>query len=145
MAQIARGLRRAVRARNMIDLVTSSVPRPPRALGTLLPPTPQLLAVVARAGELAPQGHPPTRPRGVRMSLLGTTTVKARVATKIAASASLHPATPPMTEVAAEAQAVPAEALVVQAAPVVPTVEVAAFPGKGTISTGSYSRRIRWQ
>ena len=124
----------------------AQIARVPRRAGqALLPPTLPPLAVVARVGELVPQGHPPTRPREVRMSLLGTTTVKAQMATKIAASANLLPATPPMAEVAAEAQAVPAVAPVVLVAPVVPTVEVAAFPGKSTISTGSYSRQTRWQ
>ena len=117
---------------------------PQRAGQALLPPMLPPLAVVARVGELAPQSHPPTHPRRVRMSPLGAMAVRAQKATKIAASASLHPATPPMAEVAAEAQAVPADALVVQVAPVVPTVEVAAFPGKSTISTGSYSRQTRW-
>ena len=130
--QIARVSQQPVRPRNMIDLVINSVPGPQRALGTLLPPTPPLLAVVGLAGELVPQSHPPSGQRGVRMSLLMATTVKARMATRIVVSANLLPATLPMAAGAAEAQAALAEALEALAVQVVlgaPAVEVVTCHG----------------
>ena len=120
MAQIALGLRRAVRAQSMIDLVTSSVPRPPRALGMLLPPTPLLLAAVPQAGELAPQSHPPSCPGEVRTSLLRTTTVMMQATTLIVASASLLQTTRLAAATLAHQVVGAAVAPVVQAVPVAP-------------------------
>ena len=128
MAQIARAPQRPDQAQKLIDLRTDS-------LLTLLLPR---VAVVRQAGELARQPHLKTPAGRVQMSLPAVTRVTTPTATKIAESASLPPTTLPMAGVAAEAQVAPAVALAVLVAPVVPTVEVAAFPGKSTTSTGSF-------
>ena len=141
MAQIARTPQRPVRARNMIDLVTNSVPRLLRGLGPLLPlmlPLPRRrlvqrpvrrlrapclavdrlllrVAVVRRAGQLVQQPHLKTPAGKVRMSLLAATRVTTLTVTRITASASLLPAIPPATLRAAvgEAEAPAAVLLVV--------------------------------
>ena len=158
MAQIARTPQRPVRARNMIDLVTNSVPRLLRGLGPLLPlmlPLPRRrlvqrpvrrlrapclavdrlllrVAVVRRAGELVQQPHLKTPAGKVLMSPLAATRVTTRTATVIVVSVNLLPVTLPMAVGAAEAQAVSAVALGALAVQVVlgaPAAEVAICPG----------------
>ena len=157
MAQIARTLRRPVRARDMIDLVINSFPRPLRALGALPPPMlpiprrrlvqrqvrclraaclpvdlPLLrVAVARRAGELVQLPHLKTLAGKVQTSPLAATRVTTRTATRIAVSANLLPTTLPMAVGAAEVLVALAVALpAVQAAlGEAPTVGVATCPG----------------
>ena len=153
---IARVSQQPVRPRNMVDLVTNSVPRTLRAVGTFLPPmlsTPKRrvvqrqvrcprapclpvdhpllrVAVVCRAGVLAQLPHLKTPAGKVRMSPLAATRVTTRTATRIVVSANLLPVTLPMAGGAAEALEALAVVLpVVLVALGAPTVEVVTCPG----------------
>ena len=164
MAQIARMLRRAFQAPNMIDLVIKSFPTPLRAVGvhplavlmlprrgrlqrhmrrlwaTCLPVDRPLLrvAVARQAGELALAQQPHLRSRAgrVQTSPLATTKVTMRTAKRIVVNAGLLPTTLPVVGGAAVALVVPAAAPVDQVVPVVPAVGAATCLGTNTISIG---------
>ena len=171
MAQIARMLRRAFQAPNMIDLVIKSFPTPLRAVGVhplTLPKPPKRgrvqrplrrlwaawsvvdrplrrVAEAHQAGELALAQRPHLRSRAgrVRTSPLATMKVTVRTAKRTVVNASLLPTTLPMAMGAAEVLVALAVALLaVQAAlGETPTVGVATCP---RINSGRRSLLNNW-